>query len=1356
MVTCESNQYRIPFKACRNSEIKHDLVTVHLNVEWPKKGGDDPILIINITNKKPSTYIPQNQSLSSSLVHHYPHPQQQQKQQENCCPTFQNPQYYNPHSDFALNNYDSLHSTTPMTLGDHNDVSSTTTLSLFDIIQPQSQLSSSPPSSSSPSTTASTTTTSSSLAIQQIKNDLKSQLSPVFRRPSTSAMSQYSAYQEVIQAPLSNISDSLSDMQLPTTNPPLSIKSVSSISSNIHDQQQSPTTSYTPMRSYICHCSNPTNYHEHNCPVITSTKQNSAINFVSNNSCQTQDNRTLASQMNYSMQTQSNDTFLTSSTKETIQIQTTGLPSFSSCSFLQTSDVGTIVSPQTSFLNNNSIGATIKFSPMIASKSNNFQQHSSTFPPVTANFQSNTLTTSLIVSPRNISASNTCQQSQQPMEQTTPFNQERTTFSNFNDCQSQIQVTKRLNSFLQQHRNHDTPSLPQTSYSNTTGNPFTSRSLSEISANDSRENCTQHVSTANSTVRSPVSLGDGLSENSVQKLLNNAAIDQTIIDVSKGEGVISLDDRSMQTNSLKQNPSLSPKLVWEQNGPVTTKTYLSPLESKQSVFSYDSNFSSISHQTLTNITPQNIRPPAMNHNGMQMFVELQAAPKTKKRIRTKLMNETGTKRNRKTNVQKFQSPKTSPTVTSTSTFISKSISPSNMSHSTESILTTNVSIDNLNQHSSNDVQQTTVDIEFGNTLSNIFTPARTSEQTIYLGRTYDFDLDEDYSSKNDEHFNPSTPPPPPLSATQVLSPSIPIVQSSPPLMSLATEKSFTTSSDAVYKNFLSPHTLSSTSAWQENQVTSSVVTPPGIQNTSASQYQHQYQSFEHSDLNGQTQNIVIGYWFFFFMELNVGRIVWARRTKDDIYWPGKIMIVSNNTNDLWSSASVLNYHVQFFVTNQSAWLTDLLPYVQYRDSMTNESFMNYGLHPTIKSDFINAIQQANYANNNETYVNTNDSMMMTIQSQEQRNLIPTVEYNTNNDFLLTTNSMFTLNTEYYNAPYQQISVPSSDSNTLSTCSFSSNNNNNNNNNQNNQLLTINHDWYAQQGLLVESITPPLPSENDNPPVYTPPSVIIITTKNYNNPSFISFIFNSLSNIFHTTLLYIEHLSNYQHPSSTTLTYLVCFDHFQPSLQQTLDTTILNNLNAHVNYYFLLMNTPSQSFVKYFYSKIMDKRSIMVVHYHSPFESDPLLLCSGNRGTYEILRSTFLKYLCSKMKFIESHGDKDELLYSAYVISSIMQSSNILNHFVDEQIQQTLNENFDLNFLQNNQNVIDELFPRISMNKNSNSNALNDFIQISNTEILENKEKQSIIMYDLLQNGAINSNPPPPMFELYTQTILQDK
>ena len=156
---------------------------------------------------------------------------------------------------------------------------------------------------------------------------------------------------------------------------------------------------------------------------------------------------------------------------------------------------------------------------------------------------------------------------------------------------------------------------------------------------------------------------------------------------------------------------------------------------------------------------------------------------------------------------------------------------------------------------------------------------------------------------------------------------------------------------------------------------------------------------------------------FFFMDLTVGQIVWARRDKNDIYWPGKITIISSNTDNLWSSElpynsqQQFNYLVQLFITNQSIWITDILPYRQYRDSMTNDSFIHYGLHPTIKQDFLNAINQADYDSNNEMYTNNNlTSMGMMTAQQQQQNLLPTAEDNTDNDFLLTSSPMLTSNT----------------------------------------------------------------------------------------------------------------------------------------------------------------------------------------------------------------------------------------------------------------------------------------------------------------------------------------------------------
>jgi hypothetical protein len=80
--------------------------------------------------------------------------------------------------------------------------------------------------------------------------------------------------------------------------------------------------------------------------------------------------------------------------------------------------------------------------------------------------------------------------------------------------------------------------------------------------------------------------------------------------------------------------------------------------------------------------------------------------------------------------------------------------------------------------------------------------------------------------------------------------------------------------------------------------------------------------------------------------------------------------------------------------------------------------MHYGLHPTIKQDFLNAINQADYASSNQLYTNSNDltSMtMMTTQQQQppQQKLLPIIEDNTDNDFLLTPAPMLTSNAGNY-------------------------------------------------------------------------------------------------------------------------------------------------------------------------------------------------------------------------------------------------------------------------------------------------------------------------------------------------------
>ncbi len=281
-------------------------------------------------------------------------------------------------------------------------------------------------------------------------------------------------------------------------------------------------------------------------------------------------------------------------------------------------------------------------------------------------------------------------------------------------------------------------------------------------------------------------------------------------------------------------------------------------------------------------------------------------------------------------------------------------------------------------------------------------------------------------------------------------------------------------------------------------------------------------------------------------------------------------------------------------------------------------------------------------------------------------------------------------------------------------------------------MTTNNDWYTQQGLIVESITPPLPSQDDNQMEYISSldnfqktdSIIIITTKTSSNSSFISYLFNCFTNSFHHSIIYIDDLTiNYQHPNTSNIYYLICLDYFDSNIKQILNSTILNNLNAHINYLFLVLNAPSHELVKHLYSIIMDKRTILILHYHSTFDNEPLLLCSGNRITFEMIRSTLLKCLCSKIKYIESQGDEEEEFYSMNNISFRYQSNNIKN----EPMVDTPNHTF-LNY----SNISNEYLAASSIMKHSKKLSRRKLITTLGKKNLKRKFKER-----LSKNGMVS-------------------
>ena len=315
------------------------------------------------------------------------------------------------------------------------------------------------------------------------------------------------------------------------------------------------------------------------------------------------------------------------------------------------------------------------------------------------------------------------------------------------------------------------------------------------------------------------------------------------------------------------------------------------------------------------------------------------------------------------------------------------------------------------------------------------------------------------------------------------------------------------------------------------------------------------------------------------------------------------------------------------------------------------------------------------------------------------------------------------------------------------------------------MLASNDDWYSQQGLLVESITPPLPTRNDHSFVFMSPSeqvqqtnaVTIVTRRAYIYPSFLTYLLHSLHHFTHRSIFYIDDpLNNTSLPStSTSITYLICLDQFHPTIQQMLDNTVLHNLNAHINYCFLLLNAPSQRLISHVYETVMDKRLVLVLHYHSTFDDAPLLLCSGARETFEMVRGSVLQCLCVKVKYIDAPTNNDEQMYSSYCISSIMQSSNVLHQFVQEQIQQTVREHFGQDLLTHHSDVIAELFPSTPTTKASHGNTLLEFVQHERTETLENPSKQAQRMNELFENATAKTQASAPICEYYLNHVLDN-
>ncbi|CAF5154897.1 unnamed protein product, partial [Rotaria magnacalcarata] len=124
--------------------------------------------------------------------------------------------------------------------------------------------------------------------------------------------------------------------------------------------------------------------------------------------------------------------------------------------------------------------------------------------------------------------------------------------------------------------------IKQVSLPNGSDQASTTAFFNQFSLNDSKPEQSsfmikeEHISSSNPTIKL-------VSPFSIQTTVSNADIDQTIDDVINGKGDIRLDDSSPTQTKREQQQQQQPssRLVWVQNGTVTTKTWLSPLYQKQ-------------------------------------------------------------------------------------------------------------------------------------------------------------------------------------------------------------------------------------------------------------------------------------------------------------------------------------------------------------------------------------------------------------------------------------------------------------------------------------------------------------------------------------------------------------------------------------------------------------------------------------------------------------------------------------------------------------------------------------------------------------------------------------------------------
>ena len=364
-------------------------------------------------------------------------------------------------------------------------------------------------------------------------------------------------------------------------------------------------------------------------------------------------------------------------------------------------------------------------------------------------------------------------------------------------------------------------------------------------------------------IRSPVKIDVHVRPNPIPAPPGIPELEQIISDVVSGKGNIISNDTSISTGEQQQQ--LLPRPASNTNGSVLTPTHFAPILRKPQLPSYSPNTQTLLNQNLVNITRELV-PPSTHQTRVDTLLQQQVVDNYNKRNRSDSKKTTVSKRPRKPAVNV---PRSTTTTTSLYTNVSQTIPmPSSITTTSNSTnephLWTNIDI---SSSLLDDVSTTaplphidnfwpTFNGDYHDSMSNGFL-FNNAQGPMDFPAAYDvFDLDDEIlPSKTDDCFNSSTPPLPP----PVLPPA-PVAIISQILTPASAEKSSTTSttlviaSDEVYQDFLSQTQMySSASTWQENQVSSTVLTPPDPPNNNLSQQPCHSQIHEWFDSDSQSQ-----------------------------------------------------------------------------------------------------------------------------------------------------------------------------------------------------------------------------------------------------------------------------------------------------------------------------------------------------------------------------------------------------------------------------------------------------------------------------------------------------------------------